>query len=732
MSTKLISGNYTLTAREGGIEVYKNNRLLYYNRHPMFVTVKTVYAINEFFESPYNEIIVSDGKLVGKGILTVPSGSEFSFYDVYETAGPGFRVSRKVEVLKAGEDLGFSTKISFIMVESDNPHEYNCFAPGVWYKQNEFAPENAFGKDLDCEYFWSMETRYALPLFAMQNIKSGETAAISRWASDVTMRSLDIVRSENNSDPKFTIGAIGMSKPESKTLNYMYYGFEVRKEIETRCHGLSIDYVYPGCDGQMSGENHFGGLDYNEKFRSFERINHPVEEGFKQKYSVAVNFGQYDSFQNMMRNVWRITYDRMRDELFEVDNQLHYHNCMKILNKYTRQYGDSYGLPFACQLPDMDISCVSFQFGFVGQQPGIGYQLLRYGDKENNSEAYEKGINIIDFWVRTAMTESGLPQMCYNPTIKGFEPYPHYIRMLADGVEAILDAYIYMKKKGEERTSWREFCRKTAEWLIRIQNEDGSFYRAYNSDGSVRMESKSNTPSVIRFLIQFYLISGEEKYKAAAIKAGEWSYVNAYLNMEYRGGTCDNNDIQDKEAGIYAMFGFLALYDLTGEQRWLEGAVGAADYTETWTYVWKFPVMAPWPKHPFNKYSISGQSIITIGGGADVYMAACAYTYYRLYIITGDEHYLDFAQFIYKNTRQSNDVDGSIGYCMPGLGHESGNFTSQVLESHYHWLPWCTFVEVDPTSRLYDTFGVYEISDAQKLPIEERVRRNRIYDNYLS
>jgi len=179
------------------------------------------------------------------------------------------------------------------------------------------------------------------------------------------------------------------------------------------------------------------------------------------------------------------------------------------------------------------------------------------------------------------------------------------------------------------------------------------------------------------------------------------------------------------------MFGFLALYDLTNEHKWLEAAIGAADYTETWTYVWSFPVTTPWPKHPFNKYSISGQSIITIGGGADVYMAACAYTYFRLYIITGDEHYLDFAKFIYKNTRQSTDVDGSIGYIMPGLGHESGNFTNQILESHYHWLPWCTFVQVEPIARLYDTFGVFEIEDAQKLPLDERVTRNRIYDNLV-
>jgi hypothetical protein len=727
---ELVCGDYVIIFMDGGVEVQKNSKILYFNKRPMFVTVKTVFAISEFYDNAYSNITAYNNKVIAEGTLTVPSGSEFSFTDIYEAAVTGFKVSRKVKVLKAGNDLGFSTKISFVMMESSDAHDYNCFAPGVWYKQNEFAPEGAFGKDLDCEYFWRMETCYALPLFAMQNISSGETAVLSRWAPDVTMRSIDIMQSENNVDSKFTIGAIGMSKPDSKTLNYLYYGFAVRKDMERKTDGLSIDYVYPGCDGQMPGGRRYGGLDYTNKIKTFQRINHPVEVGFEQKYAVAVNFENYGNFQLMMRDTWRIAYDRLRDKLFHVDNEVNYHNCMKILNKYTQQYGDCYGLPFACQLPNMDISSVSFQFGFVGQQPGIGYQLLRYGDKEKVAEAYEKGVNIIDFWVRTAMTESGLPQMCYNPNLKGFEPYPHYVRMLADGIEAILDAYLYMRRKGDERSAWLEFCRKTAEWLVNIQNKDGSFCRAYNTDNSIRMDSRSNTPSVIRFIVQFYLVSGDERYKAAAIKAGEWSYDNAYLNLEYRGGTCDNMDIQDKEAGIYALFGFLALYDLTGEKQWLEGAVGAADYTETWTYAWKFPVRTTLPKHPFNKYSISGQSIITIGGGADVYMAACAYTYYRLYIITGDEHYLDFAEFIHKNTRQSSDVDGSIGYIMPGLGHEAGNFTSQTLQSHYHWLPWCTYVEVDPSSRLYDTFGSYEIGDAQRLSLEERAKRNRIYDSF--
>lgn len=723
--------DYRLSFRDGGIEVHKDKELLYYNRRPMFLTVKTPFAVSEFYDAPYETAECSDGRLLASGTLRVPSGSAFAFTDTYETKGEGFRLSRSVRVVEAGDDLGFSSKFSLTLIASDNPKDYECFAPGVWYKQNEFAPSDRMGKDLDCEYFWMLETRCALPLFAMHHTAGGEMVSLSRWAADVTMRNQDIEQSENNTDPCFTIGSVGMSRPESRTLNYLYYGYAVRKDIPTPVDGLSIDYVYPGCDGQTPVKNVYDGLDYENKVMTFRRINHPVTPGFEQSYSVAINFGRHESFQEMMRDIWRITYSRLRDRLFCVDNKQHYRNCMEIFNKYTRKYGDSYGLPFACQLPDMDISSVSFQFGFVGQQPGIGGLLLRYGDRENLPEARQKGFGILDFWVRTAMTPSGLPQMCYNPTIKGFEPYPHYTRMLADGVEAILDSYVYLYKRGEEQASWLDFSIKTGDWLVNIQNSDGSFYRAYYTDGSIRMDSKSNTPSVIRFLVQLHLVTGDERYKAAALKAGEWSFENAYRNMEYRGGTCDNTDIQDKEAGIYALFGFLSLYDLTGDLHWLEGAVGAADYTETWTYAWTFPVVTPWPKHPFNRYSISGQSIITIGGGADVYMAACSYTYYRLYLLTKDSHYLDFAEFLHKNTRQSNDIDGSCGYSMPGLGHESGNFFTQKMRSQYHWLPWCTFVEAEPCERLYETFGVYEIDEAQKLGDEELQRRNRVYEHYF-
>lgn len=91
------------------------------------------------------------------------------------------------------------------------------------------------------------------------------------------------------------------------------------------------------------------------------------------------------------------------------------------------------------------------------------------------------------------------------------------------------------------------------------QNDDGSYYRAYETDGSVctrtvgntwQGTSKLNTPVAVRFLVRLYEYTGEQKYYDAAVRAAEFSYQNLYLDREkYVGGTPDNPNTVDKEAG---------------------------------------------------------------------------------------------------------------------------------------------------------------------------------------
>jgi len=725
-------GDYTLVFADGGVTVVKGGETLYFNRRPIYVSVKDAGAMSIFGDCAYESVRQDGEHVVATGRYTSANGSVFAVRDVYALVEGGLKIAREATVEQAAaDDLGFQTKISLYAAQSEEVPDFYYFSPAEWYKHNEYASDRAQGKDMSAEYYWRKETYMGLPMFAMQHIASGETVCFSRWAADVTLPSLDRVASENYAylDEKATVGSLGISKAKPEALTYTYYSHPIRTPLPgVVCDGLSIDYIYPGVNGQVPGRGVGAYVTNNMTFRS---VQHPVRAGWTHRYAIAVTFGQYESFQEMMRATWRQVYPRLKDRLAEPVNERLFHNNMKLLAQVTRRFGDAWGTPFVAQLPDFDPNSYSAEIGFVGQQAGIGYQLLRWGTLEQVPEAVEKGLGILNFWVHTTMTAMGCPKVWYHLSAHQFEPQPIWTRQIGDGLENILDAYVFLHKRGEEHADWREYCVKTADWLVANQNADGSYYRAYNDDGSVCMDSKANTPSVVRFLIQMYLVTGTEGYKRAALRAGAWSYDNLYVNMEYRGGTCDNLDIMDKEAGIYALFAFLSLYDLTQEARWLEAACGAADYVETFTYVWNYPIVTPYPCMPFNKNHISGQSPVTVGtGGGDIYMASCSYVYYRLYLLTGDDHYRDFAEFINLNTKQANDVDGSFGYKYPGLVHEGGFFSEQQYQGRYHWLPWCTYVEVDPASRLYDTFGAYEIADCEKLPLEERQARNAIYDHY--
>jgi len=718
---ELHSGNFIIRFEEnieGGIgyAVYRSSKpspiCLYRTKRPLILILKDYAAKAVDYEAAYASVRADGGRVRAEGELRTSQGSAFRFEDTIEARkdASAFTFSRKVFVARAEkDDLGFGTRISLGLLQSNDPKDYYYFAPGAWYKQNEKVPDHAIGADLGQRYFWYRETRYALPLFAMQNILNGEAVAFCRAKADVRASDVYERMFDCRTDPSFNYGSLGMSAQA----------------------GLSMDYVYPGTEGYNELMTPYRGGPYQYQF-GFNRRYHPVEAGFLQDYSIILRFSRNDDFYDVMKDVWRYFYGVFQPKIARVNNEKLYVVTMEMLAELCRDYHGSWGVPFKCLLPRGEIGIVDYQFGFIGQQPNIGYQLLRYGYSRNRPEIAEKGSKVLDFWVHNSLTEWGAPKTWYDPFPPGFLDHPIWLRMIGDGMEGILDGYVFLHSQAVDKPEWLEYCRKVGDWLARSISPEGFWHRAYNFDGSVRLVSPGNTTNVIRFLVQLSLVTGSVEYRAVALKAGDWSYENIYRKMMYVGGTCDNADVLDKESGIYAFFAFLSLYDLTGEEKWLKAARGAADYIETWTYSWAFPVKPIEKVHALRHVDMSGQSLIATGhSGADVYMAACSYIFYRLYLITGDRHYRDFAQFVHKNPKQVTDVDGSLGYGRRGLCEEGADLSLFDSRGVYAWLPWCSYVQIDPVQRLYDTFGVYEIEDADNLPVEELKKRNRIYDTYF-
>ena len=407
----------------------------------------------------------------------------------------------------------------------------------------------------------------------------------------------------------------------------------------------------------------------------------------------------------------------------------------------------SYGLPWRVTIETGKIGPKSYQAGFVGQQIPAAYHMLYYGVLKDDAQSFKNGMNVLDFWVNAGMmTEAGVPKIWYGGDTNYFWKYPTFLRMAVDAMEGLLDAYRLVSAHGVVRQSWYDAILSFANFLVEKQNTDGSWWRCYNWDGGMfkdgdngigepggnicQSSSKANTTMPVRFLGKIYELTGEAKYKTAAVKGGEYVYKELYPLGYYNGGTCDNPNAQDKEAGVFAMYCYDTMYMLTKEEKWIDCLKQATAFTMSSVVAYSFDISqrssslkaALALKHGYT----DGLSFITCGGtGVDNYIAYIYYELFRIYIITGEREYLRQAEFIQQNTKSTMDWDGALGYPYKSLVAEATTiytfgFNSAVDDEGVMgvWLPWASVANAEPIAKMYDNFGEADVAEFWETSIE--------------
>ncbi len=68
-------------------------------------------------------------------------------------------------------------------------------------------------------------------------------------------------------------------------------------------------------------------------------------------------------------------------------------------------------------------------------------------------------------------------------------------------------------------------------------------------------------------------------------------------------------------------------------------------------------------------------------------MAACPLAYYRLYLFTGDPHFLSFIKLIKNNTKQATNWNGKLDDKYLGLVEEGGELILFAYKGANGWPP---------------------------------------------
>ena len=639
------------------------------------------------------------------GALKTQNGTVFRVMDDYSALPSGISLTRKVSVeTPSPSDKGFNSQFSLRPTAPTAMKDDDFLVPGNWYKQNERVPRTALASSLEDQAYYIREDRMPLPMVMVRDRRSGTTLTLAHLDADgSTIPDEDGL--SRITDARLQFGSLGVLNTSSPSPVFMFPGMEGER---TYISGASPDRGRwtPRC--------------------------HPVEVGVPHTYRLLIRLSETPSYAAAVAEAWRAVYNLNKPPVIRADMAKVYKAGMDLLDGYIHPYVGVIGVPFAGKTPGGEGVDASSDMGFAGQALPCAALLLRYGLDTNDAGAVDRAGQVVDFWARNSMSPAGVPRTRYDVHHGGAFTWRDdhtFLRTACDGSDGALRAWNVMRKRGRDRPEWLAFCRQVGDWLVKIQNGDGSWAREYDLEGNAVNAAADTTDRPIVFLVDLFMATGDIRYRDAALKAGEFCLRSVHDGYAYVGGMPDDPSVMDREGGVMAMAAFLALYDLGRQDRWLAAATQAGWYSETWIYCWNVPMPKDDPEviFPRNRKTY-GLSLIAAGhSDSDNDMAGATFLYYRLFLLTGEKHFLDLSSMLLYDTRQMTDGDGALGYACSGFLTEALSLAPARGHGAANWRPRLTASILDPLTRLQDVFGGMDINQIGTLPRVERLARDAVF-----
>jgi hypothetical protein len=345
------------------------------------------------------------------------------------------------------------------------------------------------------------------------------------------------------------------------------------------------------------------------------------------------------------------------------------------------------------------------EYGFTGRQLNIAYCLAK-----RDLEGWRgRASAVIDSFVKRMATPSGWVYTLFDtsadePLYACGDPrgvVMHYLgasavsgtytRMMAEaGADLLLSAEL-PELAGDRAADWLGVCQRLAGFFVRVQNSDGSWFRAYAPDGTPivggdwfgepREAARTATSAVIPYLLAVAAHGDPDgKFREAALRGGRYVLKHQVARAEFRGGTLDNPNLVDKEAAFLVMRALFALSRHDEDAAWLSGAIAAAWTAVSWHSFWPVPTLAGTPVGAAKVRSVGWGGINSVWGVGvtDIYSLFFAGDLTRLGAVAKLRLFGRIAELIAGSSLELLSRPGKLyGFADTGMQPEGISFCSQ-------------------------------------------------------
>ena len=652
----------------------------------------------------YSNVFPSSAGFVGKASIKA-EGATFSITDEWSIINNTLSLSRKLKISGSVKGAGFLSAIKFMGQRIKDRDEIEIFAPGMIYGGYNHITATGIGGNKAGNATWIREDRLPAPIFGLY-YKDGSSATVLHVASSggTTKEDSHDITIETLINERLKYGSVGQEKKNGE---------------------LSFGFVWPGSEGSSTytGNTYPGG-----QLNKWRRRYHPLSNDFEQNYQVLFRFENDLGFPAYYTKAWRWAWEALGPKINHQDIELARISLVEMLGERIKTTSGLTGITnFMMAVPmKQAVEDRKTTMGFTGKALETANLLLQDSDKkQNKNDAIHrsKALNIISSFIKRVKLSppngEGFIMATGAPAL-AIDGNKIYLRSFGDDLKSLLKAYIREKAHGQHHDDWLKWAKSFADWLLPQQAENGGFPRAWEPvTGKIADPSPQSSYTIIPYLVLLSEITNDPIYKTAAIKAGGFCLENQNGGV-FVGGTIDNPDVIDKEAGTLSLEAYLALYSATKDNKWIEGAKLAANFAETWMYIWDVPMPEDenlkelqWKKG----VPTTGLQLISSGHSlTDAYMAFDVDEYAKLFDLTHDQHYLEVAGILLHNTKAMLALPGRL-YDLNGPGWQQEHWSLAPIRGfglHRGWLPWVS------TSHLNGILGLEEYSPALYKLLKEK------------